>query len=60
MSPVFRAVGYGEYIEDPRVNEPDALEGLAEIKAQEAHPSSSPTIPTIFNLSTSIEDVGKA
>ncbi|PTB67503.1 hypothetical protein BBK36DRAFT_1167898 [Trichoderma citrinoviride] len=31
---VIRAVGYGEYIEDPRINEPDALEVLAQVKAQ--------------------------
>ncbi|ETS06578.1 hypothetical protein M419DRAFT_31891 [Trichoderma reesei RUT C-30] len=38
---IVRAVGYGEYIEDPRVNEPDALAVLAQVKAQlEAHEAS--------------------
>ncbi|KAH0494330.1 hypothetical protein TgHK011_000952 [Trichoderma gracile] len=31
---IVRAVGYGEFIEDPKVNESDALEVMAEIKAQ--------------------------
>ncbi|KAK1251101.1 hypothetical protein MKX07_005656 [Trichoderma sp. CBMAI-0711] len=31
---IVRAVGYGEYIEDPRVNEPDALAVLDQVKAQ--------------------------
>ncbi|KAL7821437.1 hypothetical protein V8C44DRAFT_354073 [Trichoderma aethiopicum] len=40
-----RAVGYGEYIEDPKVNESDALEVLADIKAQlEAEEASAPEV----------------
>lgn len=50
---VVHTVGYGEYIEDPKVNEPDASDLLSNVKTHHARPYLSAMV-SAFHLWASI------